>query len=114
MTHVIVLKDRAPKYSKKTADWREILIARDGLDCYWCGRLCNPDLSPNADLFPTRDHLIRRADGGKDNLKNQVIACRKCNSSRHVPGWEPKYEKVREQISPEIQNLFRDAGPCRK
>lgn len=60
------------------------LIHRDGLDCHWCGQQCDPRLSPNADMFPTREHLIRLADGGGSSMKNLVLACRKCNNGRHA------------------------------
>ena len=59
------------------------LIQRDGLLCHWCGLQCDPCLSSNADLFPTKDHVIRRADGGSNDLSNLVVACRKCNNTRH-------------------------------
>lgn len=64
------------------------LVDRDGLRCHWCKRLCNPMQRPSADLFPTKDHLVRIADGGKSNLENLVIACSKCNSSRHGTTWQ--------------------------
>lgn len=64
------------------------LIARDGLLCHWCKNLCDPTLSSTADRYPTRDHLIRQADGGSNRLENLVLACRKCNNGRHSPGWK--------------------------
>lgn len=64
------------------------LIERHGLKCCWCGRTCDPSLSSNADLYPTREHLIRRCDGGKNTVENLRIACRKCNGSRHSLNWE--------------------------
>lgn len=61
------------------------LIIRYGLTCCWCGRICNPTLAPNADAYPTREHLIRKADGGSSRMHNLKVACRKCNNSRHHP-----------------------------
>lgn len=60
-----------------------LLIERDGLRCIWCKRLCNPSLSPSADAFPTKEHIIRRADGGSNRMSNLKVACRKCNNHRH-------------------------------
>jgi hypothetical protein len=58
------------------------LIERDGLACHWCGKMCNPKLRPTADLFPTKEHLVRKRDGGTASMENQVIACRRCNNNR--------------------------------
>ena len=66
-------------------------IKRNGLTCMWCKKICNPFLSPNADAFPTREHIIRKADGGGNEQSNIGIACRKCNSSRH--GKEQQQER---------------------
>ncbi len=65
----------------------ERLILRDGLFCHWCGFECDPKQPPNHDLFPTREHLIRRADGGSSRMENLKIACRKCNGTRHDRDW---------------------------
>ena len=62
------------------------LVDRWGLKCIWCGQICNPRLAPNADAFPTREHMIRRADGGSSRMENLKIACRKCNNTRHKSG----------------------------
>lgn len=59
------------------------LYERDGLACCWCGQTCDPRAKPNSPKFPTKEHVIRLADGGKDSLDNLKIACRKCNNSRH-------------------------------
>jgi 5-methylcytosine-specific restriction endonuclease McrA len=65
------------------------VVARDGLNCRWCGRLCDPSATVYADNYPTKDHVIRRADGGTSELDNLVVACRKCNNERHSPNWTP-------------------------
>lgn len=63
------------------------LIERDGLRCHWCHRICDPSRRPCADLYPTREHVIRKADGGTSSMHNLVVACRKCNNSRHSPNF---------------------------
>lgn len=65
------------------------LIERDGVNCYWCGRATDPLSRPVADLHPTIEHLKRRADGGKNGMENLVVACRKCNNSRHSLNFDP-------------------------
>jgi 5-methylcytosine-specific restriction endonuclease McrA len=74
---------------------RKLLAARDGLFCHWCQRPLRTKIktAPNgklADDFPTVDHLVRVIHGGKLTPENTVLACKKCNTGRHAPGWEPK------------------------
>jgi 5-methylcytosine-specific restriction endonuclease McrA len=75
---------------KKNAGVSQIqkLIQRDGLKCHWCKRTCDPSLNPSADLYPTREHVIRRADGGSSRMSNLVIACRYCNNGRHAKNFK--------------------------
>lgn len=65
------------------------LIEQRGLDCFWCGRKCDPSLRSDADLYPTKEHIIRKADGGSSKMHNLTVACRYCNTTRHKPGWKP-------------------------
>jgi hypothetical protein len=51
------------------------LVARDGPHCYWCGDLTTRETR-------TRDHLVPRAEGGSDSIRNQVLACETCNQAR--------------------------------
>lgn len=78
-------------WSNASAVYRQrfILMQRHKGLCHWCGSECLFYGNPNTDLFATRDHLIRLADGGADNLANMVLACRKCNNTRHGQGWSP-------------------------
>ena len=64
------------------------LIARDGLVCHWCGRICNHNANPNSESYPTVEHLKRQCEGGKNDPENLVVACRKCNSGRHSLCWD--------------------------
>jgi len=86
-----------------------LLIERDGLGCHWCGRTCDPNLDPNADLYPTREHLIRKCDGGSSRMHNLVLACRKCNNTRHSPWFVPRKAKNHEAVllSTELSPLTR-------
>ncbi len=63
------------------------LIERDGINCCWCGVVCQPFLLETADRYPTIEHVIRKADGGSENMTNLKVACRKCNNGRHHPNW---------------------------
>jgi len=66
------------------------VIERDGYRCHWCGIMCDPKSHYDADNHPTRDHLMRRCEGGKTTMANIVVSCRKCNNTRHAPGWTPR------------------------
>lgn len=82
-----------PSYTSTVHRQRSILMARHSGCCVWCGSKCILDGNPNEDLFATRDHVVRLAEGGADNLSNMVLACRKCNNTRHVEGWVPKKQE---------------------
>ena len=45
---------------------------KEGKTCIYCG--CEIDLS--------YDHIIPKSKGGPDNIHNQVLACKKCNTSK--------------------------------
>jgi 5-methylcytosine-specific restriction endonuclease McrA len=73
----------------------QALIVRDGIKCHWCGRECSEENGRSCSgglppLFPTRDHLVRVRDNGSSQLHNLVLACHRCNTSRHVKGWKPQ------------------------
>lgn len=55
---------------------RDVLIARDGNACVWCGQ---PFTRMNR---PTTEHLIARVKGGPSWLENELLACRRCNATR--------------------------------
>jgi len=48
------------------------LFERDGNQCMYCGRFFD-----HTNL--SRDHIMPRSRGGRDNWKNVVAACRRCN-----------------------------------
>lgn len=50
---------------------KELVLSRDGYACVYCGREATE-----------ADHVIARANGGKDELTNLVAACRTCNASK--------------------------------
>lgn len=54
---------------------RRASAAQGGL-CYYCQRSMGRDV--------TAEHLVARADGGKDTRGNIVAACRRCNATRHA------------------------------
>lgn len=89
MLNQLKTRDQPKRYRRSGAPSLQRVIEAYGLECHWCQRPCDPELSCNADLFPTRDHVVRLADGGSNKMDNIVIACRKCNGSRHHEGWTP-------------------------
>lgn len=56
--------------------------AQRGL-CYLCAKaLLDFSGNPNADLFPTVDHILPRASGGIRFFPNIALACRRCNNRK--------------------------------
>jgi 5-methylcytosine-specific restriction endonuclease McrA len=66
------------------------LIERDGNKCFWCGKECDPYAKQSKAHRATVEHLIRLADGGTGRMENLVVACRRCNNTRHSPNWKLK------------------------
>ena len=58
------------------------LYNRDNGICWLCGGLCDIDADPNSNNYPSVDHIITIADGGKDEWDNVRLAHRRCNSIR--------------------------------
>jgi hypothetical protein len=66
-------KPKPSKASKKAkgAVTRERLLARDGGDCWFCGTPMGDDC--------TIEHLIPKADGGRNTMANYALAHQRCN-----------------------------------
>ena len=61
------------------------LIARDGPNCFWCGRLTyrmQRGQKVFHDQTATRDHIVPKSRGGGHHLSNLVLACHDCNKKR--------------------------------
>lgn len=58
------------------------LLRRDGLECHYCKKDCNPLSKVNDPMHPTIEHVIPRSRRGKDLMSNYVVACAGCNSKR--------------------------------
>ncbi|MFT3791625.1 MAG: HNH endonuclease [Rudaea sp.] len=52
---------------------------RQGRRCYYCKRL----MTSQSQLRCTAEHLVARADHGKNSKSNIVAACKFCNAMRH-------------------------------
>lgn len=65
-----------PNYYKPAPLTQRNLFLRDGYRCAYCGRHVS-DLRRSES--PTRDHLVPLSAGGKDEWRNVVLACSKCN-----------------------------------
>jgi 5-methylcytosine-specific restriction endonuclease McrA len=74
---------------------REIVIARDGLLCRYCGR----ELIEGADwpLYPTLDHIVPRSQGGDHLVENLAVCCQPCN--------QRKKDRTPEQAEMELRPL---------
>ena len=66
----------------------EVIRFRDGSLCCWCLKLLSstgtfPATSgPLAENYPTLEHIIKRADGGKNAPANLKLSCPSCNHGR--------------------------------
>lgn len=86
----------------KLSRYREAAFKRQGGLCYWCYQPMVRALSDRTGqlrtdgnpLTLTADHLVQHAHGGKITPENIVAACRRCNNSRHQPGWKPPMRRV--------------------
>lgn len=75
-------KGRAARTTESKYISVESLFRRDGGVCQICGEPCDITAEPNADLYPSVDHIIPLAHGGLDRLDNVRLAHRICNSRR--------------------------------
>lgn len=85
-THAATPVDRvSPAPARRVPIWLpgereaavEVLIARDGLSCHYCGRVIG-----TRRWCATVDHLWPRSFGGPNRTWNLVLACSPCNSAR--------------------------------
>lgn len=84
------------KGSASTPLVRQYLRERDGDCCNWCNEeLDFKSLSPTQDMFPTIDHILSRALGGKNRVSNLVLACRKCNNGRETREFKMILDQIR-------------------
>lgn len=62
------------KHSSRGSKWNELrtlVLQRDNHTCVYCGREATQ-----------ADHVVAKANGGKDELANLVAACAPCNNSK--------------------------------
>lgn len=55
------------------------IIARDGPNCYICGRETSPTAPYSSDLKAHLEHVVPLASGGEHTKDNLRCACRRCN-----------------------------------
>lgn len=68
-----VAKERPGKAASKTAITREKLLARDGGECWFCGKPMGDDC--------TIEHLIPKSKGGRNTADNYALAHAACNNA---------------------------------
>jgi len=81
------------------AEKRLAIYLRDGFACAYCGA----DLRDRCPKEVTLDHLKCRVNGGTNEERNLVTACRSCNSARGTKSWTDyatggAVERIRRQI----------------
>lgn len=81
---------------------KRFLRERDGDLCHWCKRpmIFGPVTKAEFGQRATLEHLLRKADGGKTRPENLALACLRCNSQRHTPGWTPPPSPVNSPALP--------------
>ncbi len=90
--------DRLPQQQVKLN--RRNLFARDRNQCQYCGK-----------SFPTSelsiDHVVPRAQGGRDTWENLVCACVRCNAKKggRTPA-QARIELIREPVRPKRNPLI--------
>ncbi len=98
--HYYSMRKRRRHEQAKTDESNDItlykLYQRDKGICWLCGEKCDMDADPNSNNYPSVDHVIPIAHGGKDEWSNIRLAHRLCNSL--------KGDKLNEVISPFIKN----------
>lgn len=68
---------RCRKYRTKAWDYIRLeVLARDGMQCQLCGRICNGKKEAHC------DHIKAVVDGGTDDMDNLRTLCQSCHSSR--------------------------------
>jgi len=68
---------------------REVVFARDGWTCKYCGTRTGP---------LTCDHVVPVSRGGSSNLDNLVTACLACNLAKAtstLEEWRAQQQKIR-------------------
>lgn len=62
---------------------KQLLIDWQDCRCFWClGKMKITHGNSKLDNAATFEHIKPISKGGKDNIKNVVLACRKCNTDR--------------------------------
>lgn len=91
---------------------RRIAARKQSRHCYYCNCVMS---SQCAQLSCTAEHLIPRANKGKDSKVNIVAACKFCNAMRHrmYPNLSPaEYLKiVRNLVSKKMWHQNHSAWP---
>lgn len=85
------LQERAVALEVTLAD----IIERDGLACYICGRITDPDAPAGTDLKSELEHEVPISRGGKHDWDNLRCACFRCNRRK---GAHRTPEQVRESL----------------
>lgn len=80
------MKKRNRAKKAKTSESNSIslkkLYMRDKGTCWLCGGQCDYSADPNSQDYPSIDHIVPIACGGKDEWSNIKLAHRGCNSAR--------------------------------
>jgi 5-methylcytosine-specific restriction endonuclease McrA len=69
--------------AKVPSDRKREVWRRDNYRCRYCkAPVCNPSEDAPPHLWATVDHVRPRSKGGKNDKRNLVTACQRCNGAK--------------------------------
>ena len=99
------------KSGKSLDDYGLEIYRRDNWTCRYCGFQGHDAITFR---FLSVDHVIRRVDGGTDDLSNLVTACRACNdyyNRRAFASFEEKHRVIQDRLVSDAELFQRLVAP---
>ncbi len=94
-------------YKRKVPWSKKNVLIRDNYTCGYCGVYDKSHM--------TVDHVVPKADGGKNTFENCVASCKPCNNRKgdrscHQMGMFPKHRMVQPTISEFMKKWYKSFG----